>query len=79
MIRKTTQSDIIRQVIDSCLDKGIANKDEIIKKVVEELGVPRPTVRRIVKDLAKEYHNKSLILSGANLKWLEQTESQTCN
>lgn len=48
------QSTIIRQSILSWLHKGLDDKQDIYCKVIDELGVPRPTVRRIAKDLRNE-------------------------
>lgn len=48
------QSTIIRQCILSYLQKGLTDKHDIIQKVVDELGVPRPTIRRVSRDLRNE-------------------------
>lgn len=45
------------------LDKGMTDKQEIYTKVVESLGVPRPTVRRVARDLRTELEVKVEILS----------------
>jgi hypothetical protein len=44
------------------LDKGLTDKQDIYTKVVEELGVPRPTVRRVARDLRNELLQKIKIL-----------------
>jgi hypothetical protein len=41
---------------------GLTNKEEIFHKVVDELGVPRPTVRRIARDMRNEMTRKIRIL-----------------
>ena len=61
-MNRTNQSTIIKQAINSCLDKGLTDKQEIYSKVVEELGVPRPTVRRVARDLRNELVDKIKIL-----------------
>ena len=48
------QSTEIKEAINSFLDKGIKDKQDIYSKVVDELGVPRPTVRRVARDLRYE-------------------------
>lgn len=53
MIR-TNQTTIIKDVINAYMDKGMTNKNEIFTKVVDELGVPRPTVRRAAGVLRDE-------------------------
>jgi len=61
-VNRTNQSTIIKQAINSCLDKGLTDKQDIYSKVVEELGVPRPTVRRVARDLRNELLEKIKIL-----------------
>ena len=48
------QSTEIKKSIISFLDRGIKDKQDIYTKVVDELGVPRPTVRRVARDLRNE-------------------------
>lgn len=59
---RTNQSTLIKQAINSYLDKGITDKQDIYTKVVDELGVPRPTVRRVARDLRNELVKKIQIL-----------------
>ena len=61
-MNRTNQSTIIKQTINSFLDKGITDKQDIYTKVVDELGVPRPTVRRVARDLRNELLEKIKIL-----------------
>ncbi|MGB9003898.1 MAG: hypothetical protein WCC52_08845 [Nitrosotalea sp.] len=61
-MNRTTQSTNIKQAINSLLDKGLTDKQDIYTKVVEELGVPRPTVRRVARDLRNELLQKIKIL-----------------
>jgi len=61
-VNRTNQNTIIKQAINSFLDKGITDKQDIYSKVVEELGVPRPTVRRVARDLRNELVDKIKIL-----------------
>ena len=61
-MNRTNQSTIIKQAINSCLDKGLTDKQDIYNKVVEDLGVPRPTVRRVARDLRNELLEKIKIL-----------------
>ena len=56
------QSTVIKEAINSCLDNGISDKQDIYTKVVDELGVPRPTVRRVARDLRNELLEKIKIL-----------------
>ena len=50
------------------LKAGVKDKQEIYSKVVDKLGVPRPTVRRVAGDLRNELLAKISIL---------QSETQT--
>ena len=61
-MNRTTQSRSIKQAINELLDKGLTDKQDIYSKVVEELGVPRPTVRRVARDLRNELLQKIKIL-----------------
>ncbi len=56
------QSTEIKEAINSFLDKGVKDKQDIYTKVVDELGVPRPTVRRVARDLRNELVAKIEIL-----------------
>ncbi len=61
-MNRTTQSTNIKQAINNLLDKGLTDKQDIYTKVVEELRVPRPTVRRVARDLRNELLQKIKIL-----------------
>ena len=61
-MNRSTQSTNIKQAINALLDKGLTDKQDIYSKVVEELGVPRPTVRRVARDLRNELLQKIQIL-----------------
>jgi len=55
-------STVIKEAINSLLDEGITDKQDIYSKVVDNLGVPRPTVRRVARDLRNELLTKIKIL-----------------
>ena len=59
-----SQSKQIETAIIQQLDKGITKKTEIYDKVVEELGTPRPTVRRVARDLKAKLQERINILNG---------------
>ena len=61
-MNRTNQSTVIKAAINSLLDKGVTDKQDIYTKVVDELGVPRPTVRRVARDLRNELLEKIKIL-----------------
>ena len=62
MVNHTNQSTIIKEAINSYLDKGLSDKQDIYTKIVDDLGVPRPTVRRVARDLRNELLGKIRIL-----------------
>ena len=61
-MNRTNQSTVIKAAINSLLDKGVTDKQDIYTQVVDELGVPRPTVRRVARDLRNELLEKIQIL-----------------
>ena len=61
-MNRTNQSTVIKEAINSLLDEGVTDKQDIYSKVVEKLGVPRPTVRRVARDLRNELLTKIKIL-----------------
>ena len=68
-MNRTNQSTVIKEAINSLLDEGITDKQDIYSKVVDNLGVPRPTVRRVAGDLRTELLKKinpTLVLNSRN-------------
>jgi hypothetical protein len=61
-VNRTNQTTIIKEAINSFLDNGVTDKHDIYTKVVDELGVPRPTVRRVARDLRNELLAKIRVL-----------------
>ena len=61
-MNRTNQSTVIKETINSLLDDGITDKQDIYSKVVDKLGVPRPTVRRVARDLRNDLLAKIKIL-----------------
>ena len=61
-MNRTNQSTVIKAAINTLLDNGVTDKQDIYTKVVDELGVPRPTVRRVARDLRNELLEKIKIL-----------------
>ena len=61
-MNRTNMTEAVEIAIEQKLDRGIRDKQEIYSQVVEELGVPRPTVRRIARDLRNKYLDKVRIL-----------------
>ena len=67
-MNRTNQSTVIKEAINSFLDKGVTDKQDIYTKVVDELGVPIPTVRRVARDLRNELLQKIKILQSETTK-----------
>ena len=61
-MNRTNQSTVIKAAINNLLDNGVTDKQDIYTKVVDDLGVPRPTVRRVARDLRNELLEKIKIL-----------------
>ena len=61
-MNRTNQSTVIKEAINSFLDDGITDKQDLYSKVVVKLGVPRPTVRRVARDFRNELLTKIKIL-----------------
>lgn len=57
---------MIKEAINFYLEKGITDKHDIYTKVVDDLGVPRPTVRRVARDLRNELLQKITLLNMKN-------------
>lgn len=62
MHESINRKSIVVHMVDSLLDRGIVNKQDIIAKVVQDTGFPRPTVRRIIRDMRKDMIKKINIL-----------------
>ncbi len=73
-MNRTNQSTVIKAAINSCLEKGLTDKQDIYTTVVTELGVPRPTVRRVARDLRNELLEKIHILQ-SETKSASETKS----
>lgn len=52
------QSAAIKEAINRYLSEGVTDKQEIYTAVVKDLGVPRPTVRRVAGDLRNDMGSK---------------------
>ena len=65
LLNPTNQTLEIKKAIESCMDKGMTDKQEIYTKVVNDLNVPRPTVRRVARDLRIEMLKKIDILQAS--------------
>jgi len=61
-IIQTKQSQVIKDRIEQKLKNGMTDKQEIYSIIVQELNVPRPTVRRVARDLRNEYVERIRIL-----------------
>jgi len=75
-VNRTNQSTVIKEAINSYLDKGLTDKQDIYSKVVNDLGVPRPTVRRVARDLRNELLEKISILQSESIKPSEPSQEK---
>ena len=75
-MNRTNQSTVIKEAINSYLDKGLTDKQDIYSNVVNDLGVPRPTVRRVARDLRNELLQKISILQSETIKPSEPSQEK---
>jgi len=75
-VNRTNQSTVIKEAINSYLDKGLTDKQDIYSKIVNDLGVPRPTVRRVARDLRNELLEKISILQSETIKPSEPSQEK---
>ena len=61
-MKRTSQKDAIMRRLEYYLNKGWKDKMKIYQKVADELGVPKPTVRRVARDLRQIYAHKIMVL-----------------
>ena len=76
-MNRTNQSTVIKAAINTLLDNGITDKQDIYTKVVDELGVPRPTVRRVARDLRNELLDKISILQSETRLTVSSVDTKT--
>ncbi len=55
---RVRQNSVIKEAINTYLERGIKDKQDIYTRVVDDLGVPRPTVRRVARELRNELLGK---------------------
>jgi len=60
------QQNLVKEKINELLDRGYKDKQEIFNRVVNELDVNRPTVRRLARELRIELVHKLAILEGSS-------------
>lgn len=75
LLNSTNQTLEIKKAIESCMDQGMTDKQDIYTKIVRDLNVPRPTVRRVARDLRIEMLRKIDILQ-ARISDAERTSSE---
>ena len=76
-MNRTNQSTVIKAAINTLLDNGVTDKQDIYTKVVDELGVPRPTVRRVARDLRNELLEKISILQSETRLTVSSVDTKT--
>lgn len=75
LLNPTNQTLEVKKAIESCMDQGMTDKQDIYTKIVSDLNVPRPTVRRVARDLRIEMLRKIDILQ-ARISDAERTSSK---
>jgi len=62
IMNMTLISYAVKQKIDQLIDIGEKDKDVIYNRIIEDFGIPRPTVRRIARELKQDWANKIKVL-----------------
>ncbi len=57
-----SETTLIKMILNRCMDNGMNDKTDIYSMVCEETGSPRPTVRRVARDLRNDMTEKIRIL-----------------
>lgn len=65
-MQRQNQSSIVSEYIEKLMESGMTNKSEIYARVVKDLNVPPPTVRRVAGDLRKKLSRYADILKVEN-------------
>jgi len=60
--KPVSQKQAIKNSLEYYLDRGMTDKMKIFTKVVDDLKVPRPTVRRVARELRIDFLHKIQIL-----------------
>lgn len=64
----TKREPMVREIVERLLNEGYNDKQKIIQKTVELTNIPRPTIRRIIRDMRSEMVNKIKILQADYIK-----------
>ena len=75
-MNRTNQSTVIKAALNTLLDNGMTDKQVIYTKVVSDLSVPRPTVRRVARDLRNELLEKIRILQSETHSTVSSTNAK---
>jgi uncharacterized protein (UPF0147 family) len=75
-VNRTNQSTVIKAALNTLLDNGMTDKQVIYTKVVSDLSVPRPTVRRVARDLRNELLEKIRILQSETHSTVSSTNAK---
>lgn len=67
-VKREKQSVTIKKAINAYLDSGETDKQTIYTEIVSQLKVPRPSVRRVTRDLLKEMEEKIETLKDKDLQ-----------
>ena len=57
-----SQTEDVKTEIIRLLDSGMTDKQDIYTSIVDQMGVPRPTVRRVARELLSELKKKVDVL-----------------
>jgi DNA invertase Pin-like site-specific DNA recombinase len=52
----------VKEKIEQLIEIGEKDKEVIYKRIIEDFGIPRPTLRRIARELRQDWERKIKIL-----------------
>ena len=58
-----SQTEMIKEKILLLIKSGVTSKTTIYKKISDETGLPRPTIRRVAGELRKQIYRKIKVLT----------------
>lgn len=61
-MQRKSQNTIVKELMMSLMDKGMTDLCTIYDEVEKQTGIPRPTIRRIARDLRTDLNKKIAIL-----------------
>lgn len=62
-MQRKSQNNLVKELILSCINKGMTELCSIYDEIETRTGIPRPTIRRITSDLRVDLQKQIDVLS----------------